>query len=200
MKPTVIFDLGNVILPFDPLKPCRLLARQVGKSAEEVCELIYNNDLERAFEAGEIEGHQFTQAAGKLLGLSLDEDRFRQLWADMFVENGDVSAIVRDVRRHCPLMLLSNTNRWHWEHARKNYSVLSEFDSAVLSFEVGVLKPDPRIFQTALDLVEPGGQAVFIDDIPANIEAARQMGMTGIDFHCAEQLRTDLRRLGCLTG
>jgi len=70
------------------------------------------------------------------------------------------------------------------------------FDAIVLSGEVGVMKPDPRIYQLALARldVQPE-QAVFIDDFQHNIDGARAVGMQGIRFRSPEQLVADLEAL-----
>ena len=88
-KPTIIFDVGNVILPFDPLRLCRVLAQHADRTAEEVYELIYKSDLERRFEEGKIDGRQFTDGVAEVLGVSLEYDWFRNLWSDMFTENSE---------------------------------------------------------------------------------------------------------------
>ncbi|MBU0982392.1 MAG: HAD family phosphatase [candidate division Zixibacteria bacterium] len=193
---TVIFDLGNVILPFDPLKPCRVLARETGNTPDEVADLIYGHGLERAFEEGKIDGRVFTRECGRVLGIKLEYQRFRNLWADMFTENQAVSALIQWLHSRYPLVLLSNTNVWHWEHALAKYPILGCFSAYVLSYEVGVLKPDIAIYQAARRCVPDGSEAVFIDDIPANAEGAAQAGIHGIQFTDVDRLVHDLTRFG----
>ena len=194
---TVIFDLGNVVLPFDPLKPCALLAGMAGKTTNEVMHLIYDNNLERRFEQGMIDGDQFTERVSEVLGLELTTNEFHDLWADMFTENREVSAIVRQLLPHHHLILLSNTNPWHWQHALKHFPIVSEFKDCILSYEVGVLKPHPLIYRAALEKVSPFERVIFIDDVEINVDAARIMGMRGIHFRSADQLRRELVTLGC---
>lgn len=198
VKHTIIFDLGNVILPFDPLKPCKVLAEKCGKSDEEVCDLIYRSNLEREFEEGKIDGCQFTHGVSNVLGIELSEVRFRNLWADMFTENVEVSALARKLASHHELMILSNTNVWHWEFARSKFPIVSEINNAVVSYEVGVLKPHPKIYRAALAKADPSLPVIFIDDMPANAEAAREHGITGVQFALAQQVEAELRSLGCI--
>lgn len=194
---TIIFDLGNVILPFDPLKPCAILAGMSGKTTSEVIHLIYDNNLERRFEQGRIDGDQFTEGVSEVLGIELTTIEFHDLWADMFTENRDVSAIVRQLLAQHYLILLSNTNPWHWRHALKHFPIVSEFRERILSYEVGALKPHPIIYRTALEKVGQAERVIFIDDIEINVDAARIMGMRGIHFRSADQLRRELATLGC---
>lgn len=95
-------------------------------------------------------------------------------------------------------MFLSNTNEWHWHHARRNFPVLSLTEKTVLSYEIGVLKPDPLIYRTALSHASMGAPIVFVDDVTANVEAARKLGIKGIHFQSARQLRSELKKQGCV--
>ncbi len=195
---TIIFDLGNVILPFDPLKPCHVLAARCGKTVDTVCDLIYRNNLEREFEEGKLNGRQFTESVSRVLGIELDHDSFRDLWSDMFTENTETTALIRRLMPNHELMILSNTNQWHWEFARANYSIVTEISNAVVSYEIGVLKPHPKIYQAALAKANPSLPVIFIDDIKANAEAAGEHGITYLQFISAEQLAADLKTKNCL--
>jgi glucose-1-phosphatase len=195
---TIIFDLGNVILPFDPLIPCRVLGEMTGRTAEETRDLIYGNNLEREFEEGKLDGYEFTDGVSRVLGIELDYYQFRELWADMFTENTDTSALIRRLRPHHPLILLSNTNEWHWAFARETFPIVREFETTVLSYEVGVLKPHPDIYRAALSRVNRGDTAVFIDDVEHNVIGARRMGIPGILFQSATQVEAELRKMGAV--
>lgn len=194
---TIIFDMGNVILPFDPLKPCVVLGDRFGKTANEVADMIYRNNLERWFEQGIIDGDGFTQNVSAALQTELSTHEFHDLWADMFTEDAEVSRLVRQLKPHHHLILLSNTNPWHWHYALEHFPIISEFQDRVLSYEVGVLKPHPAIYRAALEKTPPGNRVIFIDDIETNVVAARIMGISGIHFESAEQLKQELLALGC---
>jgi putative hydrolase of the HAD superfamily len=197
LPPAVIFDLGNVILPFDPLKPCRVLADRTDLEPMQVALRIYKNNLERKFEQGNLTGLEFTRKVGEVLCLALDPNEWRALWSDMFTENEAVSEIVRRLQPNHPLILLSNTNPWHWEYAREKYPILQIFRHRVLSYEVGVLKPHPAIYRAALEHVTDGRRAIFIDDMPINAAGASVMGIAGLVFESAEKLERDLKVHGC---
>jgi HAD superfamily hydrolase (TIGR01509 family) len=194
---TIIFDLGNVILPFDPYMPCAILGERIGKSMTEVAHLIYHNNLERKFEQGLIDGDRFTELVSDVLGIKLTTSEFHDLWADIFTENRDVSDLIRRLKPHHPLILLSNTNVWHWQFALKKFPILMEFKKCVLSYEVGQLKPHPEIYRAALEQAGAVERVVFIDDMLVNIDAARTFGIRGIVFQSAEQLKRELLTLGC---
>ena len=96
-----------------------------------------------------------------------------------------------------PCYALSNWSADKFPVARALYAFLDWFDGIVISGNVGVTKPDPRIFRHLFERhgVDPAS-AVFVDDTPANIAAAVALGMTGLRYEGADALRRDLRRLG----
>jgi len=193
----IIFDLGNVILPFDPLRPCGVLGERAGIGALDACQIIYRNNLERQFEQGKLDGEQFTAGVAATLGIDLEPDSFHDLWIDMFVENEAVSEIVRQLKPRHRLVLLSNINPWHWHYVREKFPILTKFDAVVLSYEEGALKPHPAIYRAALEKTGSAERVIFIDDMAINAAGAQVLGITGVHFHSASQLREDLVRLGC---
>jgi putative hydrolase of the HAD superfamily len=89
--------------------------------------------------------------------------------------------------------ILSNMGEVNLAYMRKNFDWLSGFTHLTWSCELRTAKPDPAIYQHTLDRlgVQPA-EAIFIDDIPANIAAARSLGIDGILFTGIAQLRRDL--------
>jgi len=200
MHRTVIFDVGNVILPFDPMIACRRLAPQCRLNAEDICRRIYETNLERRFEEGKIDGAAFAYGCREALGVNLSDQELRAIWVDMFVEDAEVSDIVREVKQRHPVLLLSNTNEWHWEYVMAKYPIITEIESHILSYQVGCLKPDRRIFEAAARHVDDISQTIFIDDMPHNVEGAQRFGMVGILFESARRLSEQFQQLGISTG
>ena len=193
---TVIFDMGNVILPFDPVKPCVILGRMAKKLPEVVLDAVYENKLEYDFEKGVLTGAEFAEECRRALGIDLPDDRLKNIWADMFEEDFEVSGIVRRLRDKVQLLLLSNTNEWHFEFARLHFPIINAFEDNILSYEVGALKPDPKIYEAALAKSRFPDNAVFIDDHRANVAAAEKLGIKGIKFENYIQLEEALKDFG----
>jgi glucose-1-phosphatase len=118
--------------------------------------------------------------------------------ADMFTPNDDVCSLVPALKPRYRLVLLSNTNELHALHFRQQFAeTLAHFDALVLSHEVGLRKPCADIYAHCHKIAgATPRQCLFIDDIPANIEAARACGWQGIVYHRGLDLRRELRRLG----
>lgn len=195
---TVIFDLGKVICPFDPRKPCRQLAENLQMESEDICRQIFFGEPETLFETGKIDGEEFTRQCNAIMGSDFGSEEFRQIWTDMFDVDREVIEIVDQLRTQHQVMLLSNTNPWHFEHCDTRFSIRKHFDELVLSYEVGFMKPHARIFETALEKAETPGPALFIDDLERNVVAAAQLGITTLHYANVEQLKHWLRKQGVL--
>jgi putative hydrolase of the HAD superfamily len=93
--------------------------------------------------------------------------------------------------------LLSNMHPEMITYSRERFDWLAAFSFLTFSADVRLTKPDPAIYRYTLDAlgVEPA-QALFIDDLERNIQAARELGITALRFQSVAQLRTDLEALG----
>ena len=99
------------------------------------------------------------------------------------------------------LLALSNWSAETFPVARDRYPFLAWFEGIVISGEVGVAKPDARVFEALIERygVEPS-RTVFVDDSEANVVAAEALGFIGVRFVDPGALRDDLERMGLLGG
>jgi epoxide hydrolase-like predicted phosphatase len=127
--------------------------------------------------------------------LGVPISRLDEYWSADDV-NWALLAFIKGLHPHYKVGLLSNA----WDdlrrtmHERWNMAVL--FDDLVISAEVSFAKPDPRIYRLALERlhVQPE-EAVFVDDMLVNVEAARQQGLSAIQFLDTQQTLADLRSI-----
>ncbi len=110
----------------------------------------------------------------------------------------DSVQVMRELRgAGVPVYALSNWSKEKFTVTRKRFPFLDEFEGILISGEVGVGKPDPAIFREFLDRFGLVARStVFIDDSPANVAVARTLGIEGILFENADQLRRDLANRG----
>ncbi|GAA2851810.1 hypothetical protein GCM10020220_046410 [Nonomuraea rubra] len=154
-----------------------------------------------ALERGELDGAAFERdLAARLLTLDGVPPVAEGLLERMFAGFERVEAMydmLRDVRRNgVRTCLLSNS--WSNTYPRDDWDEV--FDAVVISGEVGMRKPEPRIYQHALGMIGlDGAQCVFIDDIEANIVAARELGIAGIHHRDAATTIAELETLLRLT-
>jgi putative hydrolase of the HAD superfamily len=133
-------------------------------------------------------------------GTDLDPAAFAAVWSSHFTVHQAVLPLVESLIGRVKLLVVSNTNADHIEAVRPRLPLLDRFDGLVFSHEVGVAKPAPGIFQEALRRAgTPAHRAVFFDDVPAYVEAARALGLHAEVFTDAPTFRRQLATLGLTT-
>lgn len=195
----ILFDLGNVILPFDHYQIAeKLLPFTNRKDFQDPRKIFsYLFDFEKGaingYETGNGSSHDFFRMLKDHLQLTISFENFKLIWNDIFWENEEVSQLIRSLKGKKRLGLLSNTNPLHFDYASKKFPILKVFDRWILSHEVGFKKPAPQIFLKAIEWasVEPE-KILFIDDMESHVKAAVSLGMRGIRFVSSEELKDHL--------
>ncbi len=195
---TIIFDLGNVIVPFDFNRAYNRIEKEFGHTPDEVRARIGATNLVVEFESGRMDSRTFVRELTACIGVPLEYETFRELWSCIFLPHTLISesTLASLAGRH-RMILLSNTNPLHFEMIRENYPLLKHFHHFVLSYEAGAMKPDPAIYRAALAQAgcEPH-ECFFTDDIPAFVEGARREGIDAVQFEGEERLRGHLAERG----
>jgi 2-haloacid dehalogenase len=194
----VVFDLGGVLLDWNP----RHLYRRLFADPDEMEDFlarICTPDWHRAHDLGE----DVTRSCRRL---ARQHPRHRDMimaWVDPGDEMAagpidEAVGVLAELRAHgVRCLVLSNMEPATFTARRARFPFMSWFDGYVISGLEGVAKPDPRIFQLLLRRYRLAPAAtVFIDDSPANVEAARGQGMTAVRYTSAGELRDQLRALG----
>jgi len=200
-RSVVVFDVGGVLLEWDPRHLYRKLFNGDNDAMEHflgsVCPVEWNEQQDA--------GRTFADAVAELLPKHADKAHLIHAFGRRFDEMvpgaiEETVAILRELKRAgVPLYAVTNWSAETFPSAQKRFDFLAEFDGIVVSGEEGVIKPDPRIFRILLDRYDiPADAAVFIDDNPANADAATNLGIHGIHFRSAAELRRELVALGLL--
>jgi putative hydrolase of the HAD superfamily len=198
MIKTVIFDLGKVIVPFDFKRGYRAMAELCPYAAEEIPKRIGTTDLVIRFECGLVGPEEFVRELCGVLDLQMEYGRFCEIWSSIFLPETLIpESLLEGIRRRRRLLLLSNTNAIHFQMIRDNYPLLRHFDEYVLSYQVGAMKPSPRIYEEAIARArcEPA-ECFFTDDIADYVAGARAAGMDAVQFESAAQIERELRKRG----
>jgi 2-haloacid dehalogenase len=196
----VVFDLGGVLIDWNPRHLYRkLFADEAAMEAflATVCTQEWNERQDA--------GRSFSEAAALLCEQHPQHAELIEAFGARFDEmmrgpiEGTVTILETLHERGVPLYALSNWSAETYPLAAKRFEFLNLFRGMVISGEVGVIKPDPRIFRILLERhrIEPG-KAVYIDDNPRNAEAARAFGIHGIHFTDPAKLRRELEDLRLL--
>ncbi|MFN0101902.1 MAG: HAD family hydrolase [Bryobacteraceae bacterium] len=195
---TIIFDMGNVIIPFDFRRGYAALEEHVDIPAAEIPERIRESALVPELECGRMAPREFVAAINRALGSQLSYEAFCGIWGAIFLPGTLIPAeLVQKLREKYRVMVLSNTNAIHFEMVWEAYPILRHFDHLTLSHEVKALKPEPAIYAAALaEAQAKPEECFFTDDIPAYVEGARRAGIQAEQFLGYEKLLSDLRVRG----
>jgi epoxide hydrolase-like predicted phosphatase len=195
----VVFDLGQVIIPFDWQRGYRALAGFSPYPLEEVRSRIKETGLFSPFERGQIEPQSVAREISRVLDLDVSFEKFRELWSSIFLPETTVSEDMLSRLRAAGqrVLLLSNTDAIHFEWIIERYPIMRQFDRCVLSFEVGFRKPEPEIYKEAIVQARCQPEEIFFtDDIAENVEGARRLGIDAVRFQSLPQLEQELRSRG----
>jgi putative hydrolase of the HAD superfamily len=190
------FDLGGVILRTEFEAPREQLAERLDLSYEELVRMVFESEGARQASLGRITTQQHWEGVAARLGRPTSEvAAMRDEFFGGDLLDRQLLDLIRSLRPTRRTGLISNG----WPDLR-DYVVKNKFDDAfdtlIISAEVGLLKPDPRIYELALrTLGASAAQSVLVDDTPANLKAATAMGMRGILFSNPDQVRLELAPL-----
>lgn len=193
----VIFDLGNVLVRVDETAATTRFAARTGKTPQEVEHYLRSTPHAVKLALGKLTGRGFYRIVAKDMRFDGDFEEFAMMWSDIFTPIEPMVALAESLKAKLPRLILSNTNAIHMDYIYQHFAFLEEFDGHVLSYEVGLLKPDESIYRLALKQWGlTAERTVFIDDLTANVDGARVVGMQAIRFEDADQVRRELTKLG----
>jgi len=196
MIKAIIFDFGRVITAQKPLSLFRSYEEELGLDPDTINSIMFGSQAWQDTLLGRKTAEEFWHLIGPELGLKTADEvnRFRRRYHADEAINEAVLDLIRKLRGRYKLAILSNSppdlTRWlaDWE-------MRDLFEVVFCSGDEGMIKPDPAAFKLTLERlgVEPG-KAVFIDDTPEHVEAARKLGIQGIIFTTAAALKDDLKK------
>jgi len=193
----IVCDFGGVICSFDYRIFCDRLAFRIGRPAEEIHAQVFGDSLQQDFERGRLSALSYHRRVMDRLGGAVPYREFFPMYGDIFTKIPATCALLERLRARYPLYLLSDTNEIHFGYVLQTVGVLQHFREFVVSYQLGWLKPDRRIYREVLGRSGLSAAAcVFIDDRPGNVEGAIQAGMRGIRFESAAQCTAALAALG----
>lgn len=180
--PDYLFDIGNVILHFDYRRFARRIAGDCSCAEEDLLSRL-KEDYQR-FEGRALSTAQFLELAVAQTGYRGLREAFIRAWQEIFEPNQPVIDLIEGLAEQGHrLYLLSNTNELHASYFLREYPVFRHFRGGVFSHEAGCLKPDPEIYREVIrKLGLLPERTVYIDDMPANVEAGAAFGFLAIRY------------------
>ena len=191
----VFIDFGGVIMRTEDKGPRARLAERLGMTSRDLEKIFFESESSQRASTGEIPEETHWQTVSKTLGVSRPEAE--KITAEFFSgDRADTTLLdfLRSLRPERKVGLISNA--WSGLRAFITSQKFDDvFDEMIISAEVGLVKPDARIYRLALHKldVQPE-ELVFLDDVLVNVEAARSIGMSAIQFTQPEKALEELKQ------
>jgi len=191
----IVFDLGNVLIPFD----YDIIINKLNKISDGLGNKFYtlykdNYDVHRKYEKWEINEQEFLSIMLDWVEHKVTAEEFCEIFSNIFVVNENVAALLPILKEKYKLVLLSNTNYIHQKYGWEHYSFLQHFDKLILSHEVGAAKPEPDIYRAVQIFTGlPPEEHIFIDDVQEYVDGAKSMGWDSVQFTGYDKLLSDLK-------
>lgn len=198
--PAIIFDLGKVLVDFDYSIAARKIAARSHKAPKDLHAFLGSSPLLVEYESGRLTRQDFYEAIRKAIGYQGDLVDFGSYFGDIFTEIPGTIALHHELRqRGYSTFIFSNTNDLAIEHVRRNFPFFAHFTGYILSYEVGSLKPQPKIYETVEAFTgKSGAELVYIDDRPENIDTGLARGWRAILHESPEKTRAAIIQMGLL--
>jgi epoxide hydrolase-like predicted phosphatase len=202
MKPnptitTIVFDVGGVLVRTEDRRPRTMLADAFGMTYSELEDVVFNSDSGAAAQRGERTAAEHWEWVREQLGLKADElEPVRDAFFGGDVLDPEMIRFIRELGERYRLAILTNALDDARQALTGKFGLGNLFDPIVVSAEEKSSKPDERIFRIALERCGAAPEeAVFVDDFPENVRAARAIGMPTVWFRTRPQAIADLRKL-----
>jgi 2-haloacid dehalogenase len=194
----IIFDFGRVLVDWDPRYLYRKLIPNNPQAIEDFLQEVHFMDWVRLQDTGQPIAdtvNEWCQRYPRYCDLiSAYDDRYEETIIGPIAGTVDILKALKQAG--FPLYGLSNWPAGKFQLVRHKYDFFNWFDDIVISGEVGMAKPDARIYRLVLDRAgKPASQCIFIDDSAGNIQAARQLGFQTILFTSPRQLQQELDKI-----
>ena len=195
---TVVFDVGNVLLRWDPRNLYRKIFDDEARMEwflSTVCTSEWNVEQDRGRDWDEAVSLLVSQHPDHEAPIRAFHERWHETVSGVFEQN---VAVLEQLRRsEVPNYCITNFSGAKFKEAQLRFPFLSGFDGVIVSGDERLLKPDPAIYRLLLDRYGlNAGDCIFIDDSEANVQGAREVGMQAIRYVEPMDLASELRRQG----
>lgn len=197
----IIFDFGGVVVNDNGKPTFKDMSKLLGRSYESV-KVAVENALPR-YQTGKINKAEFCNLIASELKIDAPISKWGKIWGTSYIKHvrvdKEIIFLVKKLKKAgYKLAVLSNTEPPHAKFNRKNKR-FKDFSTVILSCEVGLRKPDKKIYELTLTKLNlKASECIFIDDEPRYIAAASKLGINSILYQNSNQLKEELKEFGLI--
>ena len=196
MNTIVAFDLGKVLVDFDYHIAVSRIAARSKLPPDGIKTFLGQSHAIIDYECGRLTREQFYEQARKATGFRGTMEEFGEFFADIFTAIPPMIEIHAGLRRRgIPTYIFSNTNDLAVEHIRQKFPFFRNFDGYIYSYEVGVMKPEAKIYEVLEKLAgRRGAEILYLDDRPENVAGGAARGWRTILHETPEKTQAALEQ------
>lgn len=200
----IVFDFGNVIINIDPPRTFDAFSKLTFKPASKIKDIFTENAVFQKFEIGHYTEDEFRDTIRQVLAYPLNDHEIDRAWNSLLLDVPQKRIdFIKELRKNYEVYLLSNTNSIHIKKCiqiiKANNGIAdfrNLFDHAFMSYEMGLWKPDYKIYHQMLKTIQfKPEEVLFLDDNADNIAAADDLGIKTIKINPPESFTDILRTI-----
>lgn len=195
----LLLDVGKVLVDLNYADLADRMLALTGLGPTQLQSMLREGGMVERFETGKMPGTQFHEEICRRTGTRIPWQDFLSIWNSILGPPLVPEEVIEALARKLRVWIISNTNELHFEFMTRNYAFPRHCEGFVLSHEVGVLKPNRRIFERAVARmqVDPS-RVLFVDDQEVNVKAAQDLGIHAFQCRDTGQFSAELRLRGFL--
>ncbi len=179
----LLLDIGHVLVKLDYEPLTERMRALTGLTSPQLRKIMTDEGLVVKFETGGIKEGEFYEEMCRRAGTRIPWPVFVEIWNSIIGDPILPDEVLASLSRKIRLWAVSNTNKLHFDFISTHFAFLRHFEGFVLSHEIGVAKPDSRVFQNALEKTRAlASEVLFVDDQELNLRAAASLGIEGFRF------------------
>jgi len=190
----ILFDLGRVLIDFDHNIAVSRIRKFCSLDEKTIYNLFFDSDVTDKFEKGAISPSEFFQEVKRILNIDISYEAFLPIWNEIFTPHPGSLEIIESLKDNYHLYMVSNINELHFKYLEENFKEYFKYFSYIfLSYEMGLRKPDPKIYKLIMEYLKlPAQNITYTDDRPELIEAAKRLNIDAFVFKGVDSLREEL--------
>ncbi|OGH12969.1 MAG: hypothetical protein A2776_02970 [Candidatus Levybacteria bacterium RIFCSPHIGHO2_01_FULL_40_10] len=199
MITTIIFDLGGVLFTNGTERFIKIMSEKFNLEEKKVQEVM-EGDLGSKYREAKISREEFWQKLLEQLQITADIDALEMEWISGYELIEGTRDLIQELSKKYKVYFLSDNVKERVDKINEKHTFLAWFEGGVFSHEAGIRKPNPAIYKLTLEKANAKPEeAVFIDDKPAFLIPAEEMGMLTFAFETPEKLKEELTKSKLLT-